>query len=102
MMKWIIGVVVIVAIGAGLWWSGVLNQFMASPQPAPVQQATTTPQEQTQQPAAVNDLPTQSSDNSDAAMVQDTAAIDAQFQGLSSDSSSMDQSFNDKPTAQEY
>ena len=101
MMKWLIGLVVIVVIGVGLWWGGVFNQFM-SPQQAPVTQATTTPQQQTQQPAAVNDLPTQPSDTSDAAMVQDTAAVDAQFQALTTDSSSMDQSFNDKPTAQEY
>lgn len=102
MMKWIIGVVVVLVIaGAGLWWSGALNQFMSPSKPAPVvEQATTTPQQQT--PQAVNDLPTATSDTSDAAMVQDTAAIDAQFQSLSGDSSSMEQSFNDKQTAQEY
>jgi hypothetical protein len=102
-MKWIIGVlVVLIVVGAGLWWSGVLKPYFPGSQTqAPVSVATTTPTQQTQA-APVNDLPTQPSDTSDAALTQDTAAIDAQMSGLSSDSSSMDQSFNDQPTAQEF
>ncbi len=106
MMKWIIGVVIVLIIaGAGLWWSGILNHYLPwmSQTPAPLTEATTTPPVQQQTPPApVNDLPTQPTDTSDAAVSQDTAAIDAQFQSLNGDSSSMDQSFNDQQTAQEF
>ncbi|HVV38990.1 MAG TPA: hypothetical protein VHD31_01560 [Candidatus Paceibacterota bacterium] len=102
MMKWLIGLVLVVVAGAGLWWSGLLNQYLPTAKPQVAQQtATTTPQQQTT-PAPINDLPTQTSDTSDAAMAQDTAAVDAQMQGLQNDSASIDQSFNDKATAQEY
>ena len=100
MMKWIIGLVVLVILGAGLWWSGILNNYFSTGvAPTPQEQATTTPQ-QTQQP--VSDLPTQQNDASDAAVVQDSAAVDAQMQALQSDNTAADQSLNDKPTAQEF
>ncbi len=103
MIKWIIGLAIVIVVGAGLWWSGWLSPYFSMKAPAPVaEQATTTPQQQTQQPAATNDLPTQSGDTSDAAIMQDTASIDAQMQGLNSDSTAADQSLQDKATAQEY
>jgi cytoskeletal protein RodZ len=100
MTKWIIAVGVLVIIGVGLWWSGVLSSFMPKAAPAVQQQATTTPQQQTQQP--VSDLPTAGSDNSDAALVQDSAAVDAQIKSLNSDSSNIDSGMNDKPINQEF
>jgi cytoskeletal protein RodZ len=101
MTKWIIGLGVLVIIGVGLWWSGVFSNLMPS-KTAVQNQATTTPQQTQQQQQPVNDLPTATSDNSDAAIVQDSAAIDAQMQSLSSDSSAIDSSINDKPVTQEY
>ncbi|HUD02905.1 MAG TPA: hypothetical protein VMR46_02710 [Candidatus Paceibacterota bacterium] len=94
MAKWIIGIVVVILIGVGLWYSGVLGTFMTPP--APVQQtATTTPQ--TQQAAAQpEDGMSANNDASDAAITQDTAAIDAQMQGLTTDSANVDTSLNDK------
>lgn len=101
MTKWIIGIGILVIAGVGLWWGGVIDSFM--PKPESNQQATTTPQQtsqQTQQP--VSDLPTSGSDTSDAALVQDSAAVDAQIQSLSNDSSNIDSSLNDKPVSQEF
>lgn len=98
--KVLIGIVLLAIAGAGLWWSGLLNDYLPGRQaPAPAEQATTTPQQQAQ---PVSDLPTDTGDSSDAAVVQDSAAVDAQLQGLSSDESSADSSLNDKPTAQEF
>ncbi|MBC7836783.1 hypothetical protein H7X87_03335 [Acetobacteraceae bacterium] len=84
-------------LGGLLWMMGVFNQFM--PKEA-MQTATTTQQQQVQQPT--NDLPTASNDASDSAIAQDSAAIDAEMGSLSSDSASMDQSLNDQPVSQEY
>ena len=102
MIKWIIALVVIVAAGAGLWYSGMLNQWLPSMQPAQTatQTATTTQAAQQQQPQ--NDLPTATNDASDAAILQDTAAIDAQMQSYSSDSANVSSGINDKPVTQEY
>lgn len=94
MAKWIIGIVVVVIIGAGLWYSGVFKTFMTPSAPAQ-QTATTTPA--TQQAAAQpeNGM-SANNDASDAAITQDTAAIDAQMQGLNSDSANVDSSLNDQ------
>ena len=101
-LKWIIGLVVLVAIGAGLYFSGWLGNIKLPGQQTQTTQqpATTTPTQTQQQP--VSDLPTQSNDASDAAIVQDSAAVDAQLTSLSSDSAGIDQSLNDKPVTQEY
>jgi cytoskeletal protein RodZ len=102
MIKWIIGLVLVVVAAGAIWWSGILNPYlsMGSAQ----QQATTTP-EQTQQEtssAPQSDLPTASNDTSDAAVAQDAAAVDAQIKALSSDSSNLDSDLNDKPVSQEF
>jgi hypothetical protein len=102
MTKWIIGLGVLVIIGAGLWWSGVIATLMPKAAVTTEQQATTTPQQQTQQQAPVSDLPTAGTDNSDAALVQDSAAVDAQLTSLNSDSATIDNSMNDKPVTQEF
>lgn len=104
MAKWIIGIIIVLLLGAALWYSGMLSSlgFGMSPSQtatttAPM--ATTTQQAATPQPengmAATNDA-------SDAAITQDTAAIDAQMQGLNSDSANVDSSMNDKQTPQSY
>lgn len=99
MTKWIIAIGVLIIAGVGLWWSGVLSTWMPKPAPAVQQQATTTPQQTTQ---PVSDLPTSGGDNSDAALVQDSAAVDAQIKSLGSDSSNIDSGMNDKPINQEF
>ncbi len=102
MAKWIIGIIIILLLGAALWYSGLLNSLgmMSSQTPTSTpEMATTTPQAAAPQPengmAATNDA-------SDAALAQDTAAIDAQMQGLTTDSANVDSSLNDKQTTQSY
>ena len=90
MMKWIIGIVVVVLAGAALWWSGWLGNM------TPSQTATTTPQAAQPQAQAPTNGMSASNDTSDAAMAQDAAAIDAQMQGLTQDTSSVDTSLSDK------
>ena len=92
MMKWIIGIVVIVLAAAVLWWSGWLGTMI--PQ-APTQTATTT-SETTQQAQAPTNGMSASADTSDTAIQQDAAAVDAQIQGLTQDSTNFDSSLNDK------
>lgn len=101
-MKWLLGIIVIAAVVAGLWWSGALVklQTLVMPGTPPVaQQATTTPAAQPQAP--LNGM-SANNDASDAGIAQDTVAIDTQLQGLGSDSSSVDQSMNDKAVTQSY
>jgi len=96
MAKWIIGIIVVAIAAGGLWYSGVLGKYgmMASQTTA-----TTTPAAATTTAQAVaqpeNGM-SANNDASDAALTQDSAAIDAQMQGLSSDSANMDSSMNDK------
>ena len=102
MAKWIIGIIIIALLGGALWYSGLLNGLGMLPSQTATstpQAATTTPQAAVPQPengmAATNDA-------SDAAITQDTAAIDAQMQGLTTDSANVDSSMNDKQTTQSY
>lgn len=95
-------IIVLIVLAGGAWvvmWSG----WLSKPQPvvtrAPVV-ATTTPAAPAPEPnmngmAAANDA-------SEMALLQDTAAIDTQMQGLTSDSASLDSSLNDKPMPQAY
>ncbi len=104
MMKSLIVIVLLVVAAAGLWWSGLLKDYLpanfsafGTKAPAEEPVASTTQQQQ-----PVSDLPTNAGDSSDAAIVQDSAAVDAQLKGLDSDEASADQGLNDKPTAQEF
>jgi len=91
MLKWIIGIVVIALAVAALWWSGWLGKI------TPSQTATSTPEtSQTPQAQAPTNGMSASNDASDAAIAQDTTAIDAQLTGLTQDSASVDSSLNDK------
>lgn len=105
MTKWIIGIGVLIIVGLGLWWSGIISSLMPST-PTPIETATTTANQNQQAaqtpPAPINDLPTQVNDASDAAIVQDSAALDMQLQSLTSDSANIDSSLNDKPVTQEF
>jgi hypothetical protein len=102
MAKWIIGIIIVVLLAGALWYSGVLGNLSMTPSQTPTstpETASTTQQAAVPQPengmAATNDA-------SDAAIAQDTAAIDAQMQGLSTDNSNVDSSMNDKQTVQSY
>jgi hypothetical protein len=100
MAKWIIGIIIVILLAGALWYSGVLgNMGMKSSQTA-----TTTPQAATttQAVAQPEDGMSATNDASDAAIAQDTAAIDAQMHGLATDNSNVDSSMNDKETAQSY
>lgn len=84
--KWIIGIIIVVALGVALWW-----YMQQNPAPAPGPAAQT-------QAAATNPA----ADTSDAAITQDAAAVDAQMQGLNSDSANVDSSLSDQPVQQSY
>lgn len=95
MAKWIIGIIVVALLGAAVWYSGIIT-----PKPATnTTTATSTPQAQTPQPE--NGM-SATNDTSDTALIQDGAAIDAQIEGLTSDSAAVDSSFGDKPVQQAY
>jgi hypothetical protein len=90
MSRIIIWLVVIIVIALGVWyfWSGSNN--------APVSQTSTAPSSAT---TGTQTTPA-SGGTSNAALNQQSASIDAQLQGASSDSASVDQSLNDKPVTQ--
>lgn len=98
MLKAIFGLLLVGLAVGGLWWSGLLEDYLPKKNTPPVEQmATTTPP---QQPAS--DLPTAIGDSSDAAIVQDSAAVDMQLQALDDDRKNTDESLNDKQTPQEF
>ncbi|MDE2071626.1 MAG: hypothetical protein KGI70_02770 [Patescibacteria group bacterium] len=83
-MKWITGIIVIAAVAAGVaWYAGWWPSSMQASPSAATQMSN--PQ-----------------DTTNGAIVQDTAAIDTQMQGLSQDQGSVDSSFNDQPVQQSY
>jgi len=95
MAKWIIGIIVAALIIGALWYSGVLKTMMTPP--SPTSTATTTPATaQPQAAAQPENGMSATNDASDAALSQDTAAIDAQMQGLTTDSANIDSSLSDK------
>ena len=87
--KVILWVVVIILVGAGAWWYFSKGGSM---QPQGADQASNTANGQAS-PAAL--------DTSDAALVNDTTAIDAQMQGLQTDTANVDSSLNDKAIPQQ-
>ena len=103
MAKWIIGIIIVALLGGALWYSGVLNGVLGM-NTSPV--ATTTPEVATTTPVAAAPQPENgmaaTNDASDAALTQDTAAIDAQMQGLNSDNANVDSSMSDKAVTQSY
>jgi hypothetical protein len=94
MMKWIIGIVVVALAAAALWWSGWLGTMTPSQTPTTTNTATTT--QQTPQAQAPTNGMSANTDASDAAIGQDAAAVDAQMQGLTTDSTQVDSSLSDK------
>ncbi len=96
MAKWIIGSIVVALVAGGLWYSGALAKFGMMPSPTP----TSTPvvATTTQAVAQPENGMSANNDASNAALAQDTAAIDAQITGLSQDSAHVDSSMNDKST----
>src|SRR5579872_4223983 len=95
-LKWIVGLVVIIVIAGLAVWKFGLPSGMNQP-------TTTTPSaNQNTNTQAQSGLPTSQSDTSDAALTQDSAAVDTQIQGMSQDQSSVDSSLNDQPVQQSY
>lgn len=94
-VKWGVAVVVLAALAWLLWWSGWLTNKQTDLSAA-ARNATTTPATQ-QQP--LNGM-SASNDASDAAIAQDTAAIDAQISAYATDNSNVDSSLNDKQVSQ--
>lgn len=87
---WIGVVVVIVLVLLGWYWYSQNNAGTTSQTPSGQTSTNTT-----------NGSPSGSA-TSDAALNQDSAAIDTQMSGLDSDNASMNQSFNDQPVSQSY
>lgn len=96
LVKWIIALIVIAGLAWVLWWSGWLK-MPGTPKPVDtgLQTATTTEQDNT----PINGM-SANNDASDAAIAQDTAAIDAQIKAYATDSSNVDSSLNDKQIPQ--
>lgn len=97
-MKWFIGLLVIIAIAAGVAWKMGWVKLPASTPVTTQQTATTTPQQQ----EVSSGLPTAQTDTSDQALSQDSAAIDAELSAMTKDSASVDSSLTDKPTTQSF
>ncbi len=96
--KTVFALIIIIAAGAALWWSGWLNTIgFPVQQPAQNTNATTTPEQQT----PVNDLPTAADDTSDQALGRDVASLDVQVQAANNDTAQIDQGLNDTPIAQQ-
>lgn len=94
--KWIIGIVCLAALAWLVWWSGWLTKpGSQAPTDTSTNQATTTAQDNT----PINGM-SANNDASDAAIAQDTAAIDAQLKAYATDSSDVDSSMNDKQVTQ--
>ena len=83
-------IVIVVALGGVYWWL-TSQQGALAPSTAPGGASTS------QNGAAQPQL---TSGNSNADLNQDLATIDAQMNGVSSDSASMNNSFNDQPVTQ--
>ncbi len=100
MAKWIIGIIIVALLGGALWYSGILGNLHMGASSTP----TTTPvaATSTQTVAQPENGMSANNDASDAAIAQDTAAIDAQMKGLDSDNASVDSSMNDKQAVQSY
>ena len=92
--RWIIAVIVIAILAWLLWWSGWLGAKKPVMNPSATNtQASSTP------PAPTNGM-SASNDASDAAIAQDSAAIDTQMQGFTTDNNNVDSSMNDKQVSQ--
>jgi len=90
MAKWIIGIVVVVALAFFAWHAGWFGGHppVATTTPPVTQQTTTTPQDTT-------GLPTSQTDTSDQAIARDTAAIDVQIAGLGADIAALNKALSD-------
>ena len=100
-LKWIVGLVILGGLGWLVWYSGWLNSFM-TPSPAPTTTTQTATTTSPTPPPPPTDGMSASNDTTDAAVAQDTAAVDSQMQGLNSDSASIDSSLSDKAVTQSY
>ncbi len=100
--KWFIALVVLIAAGVVAWHTGIFSNLFPQPSQQTLSTNTAPQQATSTQPQNTTGLPTNSQDTSNAALQQDTAALDAQMQGLTSDSASVDQAFNDQSIQQSY
>ncbi len=99
LLKFFIGILILVGVGAAAWWGGYLDQFIKKPvAQQTTETATSTPQQEEQPIAGMS----KKTDASDAALTQDVGAIDTQLQGLTTDAATIDTSLSDKPVTQSY
>ncbi len=100
MIKWLVVILVVLGGGWFLYTSGILTKFAPAPALAPqaVENTTTPPPSP---PENTNGM-SAATDASDAAIDQDTGAVDAQLALLATDTTNVDTSVNDKPLTQLY
>lgn len=95
-IKWILVLIIIGGIGWFAWSRGMFSGPQPQASNTPNTSTTTAP---TTPPPDPNGM-SAATDTSDAAIAQDTAAVDAQMQALDTDSTNIDASLADKPVAQ--
>lgn len=97
----IIVIVLLIAVGVGLWWAGAFANLTDALNLGILQvdQTEEEPQEETQEPEG--ELTT-GVDSSDQTLEEDAAQLDAELESYGEISSDLDQSFEDEPVEQEY
>jgi hypothetical protein len=98
---WLGGLVLVVGIGAWLWFGGMLDPLLAEVGLGSGMQEEEIPQEEARQEAPQSELTT-GSDTSDQALEQDLKNLDAQLGAYGETSAAVDQSLADEPVTQEY
>lgn len=101
MMKWVIALLVIIGVGAALWWSGWLTSIGLTLPNQNTGAAVNTETENTNTPTVPNDLPTAADDSSDQALSQDVIALSAQVSATAGDVTKITAGLSDKPIAQQ-
>ena len=101
MIKWVIAVVVIIGVGAALWWSGWLTSIGLTLPNQNTGAAVNTETPITNTPTVPNDLPTAADDSSDQALSQDVIALSAQVSATAGDVTKITAGLSDKPIAQQ-
>jgi len=94
--------VVLIVLAGGAWlayWGGWLTKPQTTA--TDTQQVATTTAPTPEPPQNMNGM-SAANDAGDEALAQDMVAVDAQMQGLTNDSASLDITINDKPTPQAY
>ncbi len=100
-ITWIIVLLVVAALGAGLWWSGFIDPWLAQLGLTPAEEEVTEVGNETERQTQPQSELTTGANTSDQALGQDAAALDAQMEAYGQASSDLDSSLNDQPVVQD-